>query len=303
MELRQLLTLARIASLKSFTRAADELSLTQPALTRQMLALEREMKTRLLERLGRRIELTPAGSILFSYAKEILRLVDEAEKAVSDVAVGDTGRLAVGASSTAATYLLPSLLSRYKEMHPGVEISVHTGASSYIAESVLANQVDLGIVMNYRDKKGITRRDLADYASVVVVYPGHRLAAANSASTGIVSEDLADSDLILMHNGTNLRSYVDQILAEAYVSTNIVMELDNVEAIKKMIESRLGISILPIIAVRAEIEAGTLIALPLNNIPTALRRVAIIHRDDKYLTEPIKEFIHLIHKRLQGEIL
>src|SRR4051794_25233141 len=115
MELRQLRTFVRVAALGSFSRAAEELMLTQPAVTRQIAALERECRTRLLERLGRRVELTPAGEMLHRYAAQMLRLEDEAARAVSDVAAGVAGRLALGASSTTAAYVLPPLLRRYRE--------------------------------------------------------------------------------------------------------------------------------------------------------------------------------------------
>src|SRR5258708_4686898 len=118
MELRQLQVFERVAALKSITRAAEELFLTQPAVSRSVSSLECEMGTRLFDRLPRSVELTPAGQALREHSKRILLGADEAIRVVAEVNAGDAGRLAVGASSTAATYVLPGLLARYCAAHP-----------------------------------------------------------------------------------------------------------------------------------------------------------------------------------------
>ncbi len=302
MELRQLETFAQVAHWQSFTKAADALSLTQPAVTRQIAALEQELRTRLLERMGRKVRLTAAGEALYRYAVEILRLAREAERAVADVVAGTAGRLAVGASSTTATYILPPLLRRFRETYPGVELSIHTGVSAQVAEMVIASEVDVGIVTGLGEPGGLIEIPLADYATGVVVYPEHplaqRIADPDFAAQGVSAEELAGSPLILMEEGTNLRTYVDRLLSAAGVEERVTMELDNVEAIKKMIEARLGISLLPLISVQAEVAAGRLIALPLADVPGAHRRIVAIHRPDKYLSAALKAFLAL----LQGSL-
>jgi len=302
LELRQLETFARVAQLRSFTRAAEELALTQPAVTRQIAALERELHTRLLERMGRRVQVTAAGEALYAYAVQMLRLAQEAERAVADVALGMAGRLAVGASSTTATYLLPPLLRRFREAYPGVELSVHTGVSAQVAERVLANEVDVGVVTGLREPSGLVEIPLAEFATGVVVYPEHPLAgralSSGGAESGVSTAELAGSPLILMEEGTNLRTYVDRLLSAAGVEERVTMELDNVEAIKKMIEARLGISLLPLLSVGAEVEAGRLVALPLADVPGAHRRIVAIHRPDKYLSAALSAFLALLKSEL-----
>ncbi|HEY3284860.1 MAG TPA: LysR family transcriptional regulator [Armatimonadota bacterium] len=296
MELRQLETFARVASLHSFTRAAEELSLTQPAVTRQIAALERELRTRLLDRLGRRVELTVAGEALYLRAREILRLAEEAGEVVAEVTSGATGRLTIGASSTAATYLLPTVLRGYRERSPGIELSVRTGVSARVAEMVTANEVDLGVVMGLRTTQGLAVIPLADYSLVAVVYPGHPLAEGRQAGQeGCVSlEALAQSSLILMQEGTNLRAYAARMLLTAGVEAHPRMEMDNVEAIKKMIEARLGVSLLPLLAVNAEVAAGRLVALPLPEQPDSRRQLSAIHREGKHLSTPVRALLDLL---------
>lgn len=301
MELRQLETFARVAQRKSFTRAAEELALTQPAVTRQIAALEQELHTRLLERMGRRVQLTAAGEVLFEYAGQILRLTQEAERAVADVATGAAGRLSVGASNTTATYLLPPLLRQFREAYPGVELSVHTGPSAQVAAMVAANEVDLGVVTGPGAHHDLIEIALAEYATGVVVYPEHPLAnttARNGSAAGVRTAELAGCPLILMEEGTNLRTYVDRLLSAAGVEEQVTMELDNIEAIKKMIEARLGISLLPLLAVGSEVEAGRLVALPLTDVPGAQRRLVAVHRRDKYLSASLKAFLALLRQRL-----
>jgi len=319
MDIHQLTAFVRVAQLGNFTRAAESLRLTQPAVTRQVAGLEARLGTRLVERLGRRIALTPAGEVLLGYAEQILRLEAEAGHAVAEVTRGGAGSLRVGASSTVATYLLPVLLGKYKLAHPGVELSVLTGGSREVASLVVANAVDIGIVMDLRESRELRAIELGNYASAVVVPPGHRLASTYGDDTGGVPiSALYGQPLIVMQRGTSLRRIVDHLLAagagevtapEDAASTEvaphgaaIAMELDSVEAIKKMIESGLGISILPRLAVNAEVEAGRLRALPLENADLAQRRIAAIHRTDKFVTAAMRDFLRLVHGEL-GRVL
>lgn len=298
MELRQLESFVLLAELRSFTRAAEALSLTQPAVTRQVAALEQELHTRLLERMGRRVRLTAAGEVLLPYARTMVRLVEEAVRAVSDVSSGTAGRLAVGVNSTTATYLLPPLLRRFRETHPGVELSIHTGVSAQIAELVQAGSVDLGLVTGSHAHADLVATPLAEYETGVVVYPEHPLAQSSprgGEAAGVCAADLAGSPLILMEQGTNLRSYVDRLLSAAGMEEQVSLELDNVEAIKKMIEAGLGISLLPLFSVQAEVDAGRLVALPLAGVPGAHRGLSVLYRKDKYLSAAIRAFQDLLN--------
>ncbi len=294
MELRYLETFAAVARYRSFTRAAEILNLTQPAVTRQIAVLEAELKTLLLDRMGRRVELTAAGRVLQNYANDMIRLEREARRAVSDVASGMAGTVAVGASSTLATYLLPPVLRRFREAHPGVEVSIHTGPSAQVAAMVASNEADLGVVTQVGAPSDLLETVLGDYATGVVVYPGHPLAVVEALNRTVTASDLAGNPLILMDHGSNLRTYVDRLLSAAGVEEQVTMELDNVEAIKKMIEARLGISLLPLLAVQPEVESGRLVALPLADVPGARRRIAAIHRKDKYVTSAMQALLTLL---------
>jgi DNA-binding transcriptional LysR family regulator len=289
-ELHQLEAFEAVALHGSFTRAAEALHLTQPAVTRQIAALESELKTRLFDRLGRSVQRTAAGDALHTYAEQIVRLAREARHAVTDVGAGGAGRLAVGASSTLATYVLPTLLRQFRETNPRVEISVHTGVSAQVLQMVIANEADLGLITGDAEDKVVATVELAEYDTCVVVPPLHPL----SGRKVIHASDLAGSPLILMGAGTNLRAYIDRVLGAAGVEEQVTMELDNVEAIKRMIEAGLGISMLPEVSVLPEVAAGRLVALPLADVPRANRRIRLVYRRDKYVSASMTAFIHLL---------
>ncbi len=302
MELHQLQAFAAVAEAGSFTRAAEVLFLTQPAVTRQIAALEAELKTRLFDRLGRTVRLTASGQVLHEYAERILRLTRDAKEAVGDVTEGRAGRLAVGASSTLATYVLPPLLRAFRATHPQVEIAVHTGVSARVWDMVEAGGCDIGLVTSDAAPDTplpiaapLVVTPLADYETCVVVPPHHGLAQRKSVHPG----DLAGSSLLLMETGTNLRTYVDRLLSAANVAEQTAMELDNVEAIKRMIEADLGISLLPKIAVQAEVISGTLVALPLADVPRAHRRIVLVRRSDKYVSAALRAFVALLENQLK----
>ena len=282
-----------IVSEGSFTRAADKLSLTQPAVTRQIAALESELGAKLLDRLGRRVELTAAGEAMAGYAAEILRLGEEARSAVADVRKGVSGRLSIGASSTAATYLLPPILNAYRLAHPQVQLSVVTGPSPRIGEIVRSGSVDIGIVMDYEEQGGIGAVVIADYDICLTVAPDHPLTVGARDSAQPLIESLAGMPLIVMQRGATLRTFVDKLLSDAGISPTVSMEMDNVEAIKKMIEAGLGVSILPEIAISAEVAAGQLAALSLSGLPGIVQRIAATYRSDKYLSAAMSGFLEL----------
>ena len=236
MEMHELQAFVAVARYRSFTLAAESLFLTQPAVTRQIASLESKLRTKLFERLGRSVQLTAAGEVLRRYTSEILRLTSEAESAVGDVVTGIAGRLAVGASSTTATYVLPQYLHKFREGRPGVELSVRTGSSAQVADMVIGGTVDVGVVTGYREQPGLIEIPLADYAIGVVVYPGHQL-TANQVSD-VRAADLSGCPLILMEAGTNLRTYVDRLLSAAGVEERVSMELDNVEATRILVEGK-----------------------------------------------------------------
>lgn len=300
MELHQLEAFAAVARERSFTRASLRLHLTQPAVTRAVAALENELRTRLFDRLGRSVQLTPSGETLLRYAERVLQLTEEAKAAVTDIETGSAGRLSVGASSTLATYILPPLLAKFRQAHPAVEIAIHTGISARIRARVHSGAADVGLVTTGPEEDGtksdpsMTILPLAELDTCVVLPPVHPLAGHDSLDAAVLLS--GELPLLLMETGTNLREYAEGVFGGGVIPA---MELDNVEAIKRMITAGLGFSLLPELAVRTEVATGTLTALPLTNpSPRPGRRIELVYRRDKYLTAALRRFIAL----LQAEV-
>jgi DNA-binding transcriptional LysR family regulator len=158
--------------------------------------------------------------------------------------------------------------------------------------------VDLGIVTEPGAEAGLVEIPLADQETVLVVYPEHPLAEEGAPRRAATAAQIASSPLIRMEEGTNLRTYTDGLLSAGGVREQVTLELDNIEAIKKMIEAGLGISLLPLLAVQAEVEAGRLVALPLADVPGARRRLVAVYRRDKYLSASLRAFVELLQSEL-----
>ncbi len=296
MELHQLEAFVAVARERSFTRAAQPLHLTQSAVTRAVASLESELRTRLFDRLGRTVQLTPSGETLLRYAERVLQLTREARDAVSDIESGSMGRLSVGASSTLATYLLPGLLAKFRTAYPAVEISIHTGVSERVRERVRNGAADVGLVTTGPGPAGgagdatMTTLPLADLATCVVLPPSHPL--ANQLSVEPATLLAGGLPLLLMEVGTNLRGYAEGVLGSPL---SPAMEMDNVEAIKRMIAAGLGVSLLPELAVRVEVAAGTLATLSLTGVPPESgRRIELVYHRGKYLSAALRRFVALL---------
>lgn len=291
MELRQLEAFVTVARRASFTRAAEELHLTQPAVTRQIAALESELGALLFDRLGKSIQLTGAGETLLGYAEHILRLTDEAQDALEELAAGRAGRISIGAASTLATYVLPPLLTQFRQEHPGIELSLRTGLSARVRELVLSGVVDIGLVTTEGEpaqQDGVLLSEsLGVYETVLAVPPSHALATQPTATV----TELSGEPLLAMTTGTNLRTYAEHILADAGVAASVTMELDSVEAIKRMVEAGLGVSLLPRVAIASEVAVGRLVALTLTGIPLPERHIVVLRRRDKHISAPLHAFI------------
>jgi DNA-binding transcriptional LysR family regulator len=301
MELSDLEAFRLVVDHGGFNRAAEVLCLTQPAVTRKVKALEREFNTRLLDRMGKKVATTTTGLGLFIYAHKFQMLQDEMTAMLEDLKCGLTGRLRVGASSTAATYFLPNYLSRYKAKYPRMELQVQTGVSAQVVERVLKNEVDIGIVMDFAGHPMLEEQVWRTYQMLLVVYPSHALVQAKEAG-GASVKSLEGQSLVVMEQGTNLRGIVDRLLEETGVSVEISLELDSVEAIKKMVEAKLGIALLPEVAIEEEVGGGRLVALELSDAPAMQRGVSLIYRKDKYLSGAISFFMDILLGRDRLEL-
>jgi len=286
MELQQLRTFVSIVEHRSFTKASQALHLSQPAVTRQIHGLEQELGAPLLERRIRRVAVTPAGEVLEAYANRILSMVRDCRASVSQVQQGGVGRVSVATSGTAATYLLPLLLARFRALHPRIDLTVFTGGSQEAAQMVLDERVDLGVVMHLHAHRDLKATVGGSYRLVAAVSPAHSLAGRRTVSIN----ELIEQPLIVMQKGANLRAVVDNLFASKRAAPRVTIEVDHVEAMKKMAEANLGVAIVPDIAV----EAGELRVLPIRGAAFTQRRWSAIHRRNRTLTTAMRAFLEVL---------
>lgn len=259
MELRQLRAFVAVARESSFTRAAADLNLVQSAVSAQVKALERELGVPLFDRLGRRVVLTDAGKDLFGYAVRMLDLADEVHAAIQPgTADVISGTLAVGASETLCIYRLPDLFRAFRARHPEVDLRFRPVPYGDLRGLVRDGTLDAAFLLEEPVvEENIAADTLVRDPLLLVAPPDHPL--AGRARVGL--EELSGEPMLLTDAGCLYRRRFERELAKAGVRPGRVLEFDSVEAIKRCVVAGLGVSILPAVTVRDELEDGELVRL------------------------------------------
>lgn len=287
MELYQLRSLQAIVAAGNFSRAAETLHLSQPALTHQIKLLEAELGRPLFERGARQVRLTPQGKIFYNYAQRILILSEEGRQALETYNEG-AGRLALGAGTTTIVCRLPEWLQKYRERMPRVELSVRAGSSMEVIDAILQDRVDFGLVTSLTPDRRLISYPL--FQDEILLFASGALPQ---------TEDLTWSDLrpfpfLLFPKGSGFRRYVDEIFRRLGFEPRVALELDSIEGIKQLAAVGMGYSFLPRIAVETELALGTLtIIRPAPPMPLS-RTTSLVYRKEKYWTPSMTEFARLI---------
>ncbi|MDQ2985051.1 MAG: LysR family transcriptional regulator [Actinomycetota bacterium] len=275
MLLTQLEAFVEAARRGSISAAAEGLFVTQPALTARIKSLERELDTSLLVRSGRGVRLSDSGRAFMPYALRALDAAAAGRQRIAELARGDVGDLALAAAPAVSTYVLPMILKRFAVAYPNVELAVRTGHSEELVELVLSEEVDLGLVRDIRHPM-IQATPLYEDELVLVASPEHAAAAAGA----IRADELSREQLILFDRTSSYHELTNSYFREAGVVPRNVMELDNIDAAKKMVEHGLGFALLPHTAIAGELEAGSLSAVAMVDAPVVRRRIVAIRRED-----------------------
>jgi len=275
-----------VAKKKSFTMAARELYLTQPAVTIQIQKMEADYGTKLFDRIGKRIFLTESGRILFSYAEKILTLLAQAEEALIDVKELKSGKLTIGASATVGSYYLPKIFEVFGKKYPDIEIEMNLSNSYLVVEDVLALKADLGFVSRLHHLERLVVIPFLEEELVLIVPPDHPLAHKGE----VILEDLNGQPFILREMGSATRELIEEGVSKKGVSMKVVMDLASNEAIKKAVEDGLGISIISKYVVQKEADQGLLRMVTLAD-ERIMRKFFIIYHEDKYLSNTLRAFL------------
>jgi DNA-binding transcriptional LysR family regulator len=282
--LAQIEAFLTVAERRSVSEAAGVLYVTQPALTTRIKNLERELGVQLFVRTPRGMRLTAEGRAFRSHAQRAVQALAEGRQLLHELREGRVGELLVGAAPAISTYVLPLVLHRFQAAFPNVHLIVRTGHSEEILEMVLREQVQVGLVREL-PHPATTSQPLYEDEIVLVVHPGHRFAS----ETSIAVAELAGERLILFDRTSSYFVLTSAFFREAGVVPRGVMELDNVDATKKMVEQDLGIAFLPYTAVRGELAAGTLREVAIAGYEPVRRPIVAIRRRDGVVPEDLVE--------------
>lgn len=289
MNLNQLWIFYNVARCKSFSLAADELFLTQPAISSQIRRFEVFYGVRLFERFGRSIQLTGQGRALFSYATKVFDLIQEAESVLGDMKGVKGGHLKIDASRTLGAYYLPDVLCAFGAKFPEVRIQMQVLNTQKVMENVLNFQSDLGFVARKEQNEKVVYLPFIEEELVLIVSPEHELARRNS----VPPTTLNGQRFILREAGSGTREDLEQFLREQHLAINVVMELGSNEAIKRAVEKGLGVSVISVNAIQRELKSGSLKAIRLPG-ERATRKFYVIHHKDRYMSNLLNCFLQTV---------
>jgi DNA-binding transcriptional LysR family regulator len=273
--LAQIEGFVEVARSQKLGQAASELFITQPALTARIQRLEQELGVPLFVRTPTGMRLTDPGRTFLPWAVRALDAVDEGRRHVEELARGGAGELAIGAAPAVSTYVLPALLKSFSDDLPNVSLVVRTGHSEEILDMVLRGEVELGLVRALLHPQ-IQSMPFYEETLVLVTDPSHPFAAR----TRISIAEIAEAQLILFDRTSSYHGLTSSFFREAGVTPRGVMELDNIDAAKKMVQQGLGVALLPQTAVAGELADGSLVAVRIADVEPARRQIVAVRRKD-----------------------
>ena len=293
MDLGQLEAFVQVANQRSFSRAAEALFLTQPSVTARIQALERDLGERLFERSGRGVRLTEVGACFLPHAERVLQALSAGRDAIDSLRNLQSGTLVLASATTVSTYILPGLLKTFRYRYPRVEVSVKTGRSEQVLQMLLSDEAQVGLVRAVFHQD-IETRGLIEDELVLVTNASHEL--ANSGPVTI--NQLGDHPFIFFEANSSYYSLAQGLFRQHGVVPRMQMELDSMEATKKMVEEGLGIALLPRMAIESELESGVLCEIQIGDIPSASRQIALISRRGRPLGPVAQAFVDIVQETI-----
>ena len=254
MDLRQLEIVKAIAETGSFTAAGARLHVSQSAISRQILLLEDEFHERLFVRLGRRVQITAAGEALLQLAHRVFNDIRDTSASITDRQKVLTGTITLVGGMTVCLYVFPPLIKEFKKHHPHVEIKVATGGTMRLQRRVRTGQADLALLTLPVDDPALTSVPVLREELMLVMPANHPLASKDSVGV----EALVGQPFIVFEQGSNTRRTLDEFFVREQIKPRIVTESENVEIIKSMVASGLGVAIVPFQSVERETRGGSL---------------------------------------------
>lgn len=292
MELNQLRVFCAVVEKKSFSKASEAVFLSQPTVSLQIRALEKELGTRLLDRQGREVSATGSGKVLYGYARKILQITNEAQHAIAQLKGLIKGEIIIGASTIPGEYILPGPLAEFKAKYPGIEINLVIGDTREIIQKVLNNEVDMGIVGQRERSEKLVFHSFTTERLVLIAPVNSPWLPHEQITVG----ELKKVPFILRESGSGTRGSIERKLREVGVEEmdlNIVMRLGSTAAVKKAVESGAGVSIISERAIDNETKLGSLEKRTIKGLEME-RDFFIVHRRGRSHSPAAKSFLQFL---------
>jgi DNA-binding transcriptional LysR family regulator len=292
---RRLQVFHAVAKHLSFTKAAEALFMTQPAVTFQIRQLEEHFNTRLFDRAHGRISLTPAGQLALDYAERILGLSSELDTRLKEMSGQVAGPLLIGASTTIAEFLLPQVLGEFKARYPAVVPRLFVANSEAVQGRVVERSLDLGFIEGESHLPSLVTDVCCDDELQVVCAPSHPLASLKH----IAPKALMEHAFVSREPGSGTREVIDSYLQKAGVapdSLQVVMELGSPEALKGLVATGLGFTIMSRAIAALEVKLGRLVQVPLS--PRLTRHLSVVYPKERFHSRVVNSFVQFAKERL-----
>ena len=288
MELSELRVFLRVASERSFSRAAMKLHRTQPAVSQSIRRIEGDLGERLFDRSTKDATLTEAGRLLKDYAERLLRLEEEAEAAVRELKDLQRGRVLIGANEASVHVVLP-LIARFRGEHPLVHVDVRRVHARQIGAEVAQGSLDFGVLTFQPAEAGLKSVTLGQDELVMLVHPSNPLAKRREVTIA----ECARHTVVAHNDPSHVRERVLRLFEQHHIPANILISLPSLEGIKRAVAMQLGVALLPRRCAEAEIQRGELVALQVRDIRLR-RQVRMVYRKSGERSHAANAFLTLL---------
>lgn len=295
-DFRHLETFCRVADLKSFSKAADDLFLTQPTVSGHILSLERSLSLRLFDRTGREVLLTKAGKVFFGYATKILSFRKDLLNALSEFSQGIRGELSLGASTIPGEYLLPKLMGDFKKDHPHLNISLKIADTKEIVQYVLQGNIEFGMTGAKLDHPSLHYEKYEEDEVIVVSPSDHPLTRKKEVDL----EKLLKEPWIIREEGSGTQMAVEKSLRKKGKSLklfNVVMEMGSTSSLKEGIKAQLGLAFISQRAVEEELNQGVFSRINIEGIGPISRQIYIVFHRGRTLSPIGMQFFRFLKRK------
>ena len=290
-----------VANTKNFSKAAKVLNLTQPAISFQIQTLEQYYQTMLFDRVNRHVKLTESGELLLEYALSMNDLQAELERKMQQLTGQVKGNLTIGASRTVGEYIMPYIVSAFKKEYPDVDIALEIYNTRQGENNIMNNTIDVGLVESDISNKKLFYQDFLDDELVLIVSSNHRWASEETISL----LELKDEPFIIREAGSGSRLVFEQALLDSdfdIENLNIIMEIGNITAIKTIVASGLGVSVVSKWAAEDMVNLGEICILRIKEF-TIHRKLSIILNNDFFESEACSKFVRFLGEMRPEDII